>query len=372
MPKYDLSLPATELAKMLARRAEAVCRHYLPTGRREGRYWLVGDVHNTPGRSLFVRLSGGSTGKGAAGRWQDAAEGTHGDLLDLIRESRGLTEFRAVAEEAKQFLGLASDEHVPAAQAVPQAHDGGDAASDTSQAPRAARRLFDMSQPLSGTLAETYLHRRGITAAALSGISALRFHPRCFYRATPDAKPDPWPALIAAVTDLDGSITGIQRTWLDPDEFDLIDPIRLGKAALETPRRALGLLLGYAVRFRSMSTWGDDLLVAGEGIETMLSLRCVLPAMPMAAALSAGNLTALLLPAGLRRLYIARDADAAGDRAVASLTERANAAGIEAITLSPHLGDFNDDLRKLGLAELRASLRVQLAPEDAKRFMTFC
>ena len=49
---------ASELARRLAREAEAVCRHYLSNGKREGRYWLVGDVHNTPGRSLFVRLTG--------------------------------------------------------------------------------------------------------------------------------------------------------------------------------------------------------------------------------------------------------------------------------------------------------------------------
>jgi hypothetical protein len=230
-----------------------------------------------------------------------------------------------------------------------------------------------MAQPLPGTLGETYLHRRGITPAALTGIDALRFHPRCFHRATPEAQPKPWPALIAAVTDLEGRITGIQRTWLDPDGFDLLDPIQLGKAPMVTPRRALGLLLGHAVRFGT--TAGPEggpvngLLVAGEGIETVLSLRCVLPAMPMAAALSAGHLAALLLPAGLRRLYIARDADAAGDRAMASLTERAIAAGVEAITLSSRLGDFNDDLRELGAAELRANLRVQLAPEDAQRFL---
>jgi len=47
---------ASELARRLAREAEAVCRQYLSNGRREGRYWLVGDVQNTPGRSLFVRL----------------------------------------------------------------------------------------------------------------------------------------------------------------------------------------------------------------------------------------------------------------------------------------------------------------------------
>lgn len=49
---------ASELAHRLAREAEAVCRRYLSNGRREGRYWLVGDVKNTPGRSMFVRLKG--------------------------------------------------------------------------------------------------------------------------------------------------------------------------------------------------------------------------------------------------------------------------------------------------------------------------
>ena len=59
---------AADLAHRLARDAEAVCRHYLSNGRREGRYWLVGDVHNTPGRSLFVRLRGPGIGQGR--RWQ--------------------------------------------------------------------------------------------------------------------------------------------------------------------------------------------------------------------------------------------------------------------------------------------------------------
>jgi hypothetical protein len=62
---------ASDLARRLARNAEAVCRHYLFNGHREGRYWLVGDVANTRGRSLFVRLSGPDHGKGAAGKWTD-------------------------------------------------------------------------------------------------------------------------------------------------------------------------------------------------------------------------------------------------------------------------------------------------------------
>jgi hypothetical protein len=62
---------AAALARRLARNAEVVCRHYLSNGRREGRWWTVGDVANTPGRSLFVRLHGPEAGRGAAGKWTD-------------------------------------------------------------------------------------------------------------------------------------------------------------------------------------------------------------------------------------------------------------------------------------------------------------
>lgn len=62
---------ASELARRLARNAEAVCRHYLSNGYRQGRYWLVGDVGNTPGRSLYVRLHGPDAGRGAAGKWTE-------------------------------------------------------------------------------------------------------------------------------------------------------------------------------------------------------------------------------------------------------------------------------------------------------------
>ena len=212
-----------------------------------------------------------------------------------------------------------------------------------------------MSQPISGTIVEAYLRRRGITA--LHGTGSLRFHPRCYYRPDACSPTEVWPAMIAAVTDLDGKITGAHRTWLAPDGS--------GKAPIETPRRAMGHLLGNAVRFGV----AGEVMAAGEGIETMLSLRCVMPTMPMAAALSAAHLAAILFPDSLRRLYIARDDDTAGDGAMATLLDRAMEAGIEAIALSPQLGDFNEDLRTLGVDALRAALRIQLAPQDVARFM---
>jgi hypothetical protein len=226
-----------------------------------------------------------------------------------------------------------------------------------------ARRLFAMSQPISGTIAEAYLRQRGITA--LYDAAALRFHPRCYYRPDADAPTEIWPALIAAVTDLAGSITGAHRTWLDPHLDLWLDPKRDGKAPIDTPRRAMGDLLGHGVRFGL----AYDVMAAGEGIETTLSVRSVLPDLPMLAALSASHLAAILFHSTLRRLYVVRDNDPAGDRAMATLAERAKAAGIEALTLSPALGDFNDDLQQFGIEHLRTALCPQLASEDVSRFL---
>jgi hypothetical protein len=213
-----------------------------------------------------------------------------------------------------------------------------------------------MAEPLAGTLAEGYLRARGIND--LRGCEALRFHPRCWYRGDDDPRDqarDAWPALIAAVTALDGAMTGAHRTWLDPSSAC--------KAPVSTPRRAMGLLLGNAARFGRVV----DVMIAGEGLETILSLRQVMPSMPAAAALSANHLAALELPAGLRRLYLARDDDPAGRRAVATLADRARAAGVEALTLVPALDDFNEDLRQLGAEVLSNGLGAQLAPDDRPR-----
>ena len=60
-----------DVIRALAENAEGVCRNYLPAGRREGSYWIVGDLQNNPGRSLFVRLTGPASGPGAAGKFSE-------------------------------------------------------------------------------------------------------------------------------------------------------------------------------------------------------------------------------------------------------------------------------------------------------------
>ncbi|WP_366068504.1 toprim domain-containing protein [Erythrobacter sp.] len=125
----------------------------------------------------------------------------------------------------------------------------------------------------------------------------------------------------------------------------------------------MGHLLGNAVRL----TPCEDILVVGEGIETLLSVREAGPGLPVWAALSSSHLGAVLLPVGLQRLYIAIDRDPAGRRASDRLTTRATEAGIAVRVLEPRLGDFNDDLRAHGQKALRQHLVEQIGPEDRQR-----
>ena len=318
------AMNAAQLAAALSRRAEEVCRLYLPHGRRQGRYWVAGDLDGARGRSLFVRLEG----PGVPGKWSDMATSEHGDLLDLVRRRSGAPSLRAALAEARAFLGL------PAAQPNPSAPSGGFHNPSAS-----ARRLWRACQPIDGTHAERYLRARGLSRRHFA---ALRFHPALRHREGGATRT--LPALVAAVTDRAGKVTGIQRTWLDPSAP--------AKARLATPRKALGRVHGHAVRFGAP----DGTLLVGEGIETVLSLASAAPALVAAAALSAGSLGAFAPPSGVRRLIIARDNDPAGGRAAGRLSRRCDRDGVAAVVLTPAGGDFNDDLLTLGPAALAARL----------------
>ncbi len=243
--------------------------------------------------------------------------------MDLIRLNRNLRDLGEAMDEARRFLAMPRPP-------IP-------------------------SPPNPGTPAEAYLRARGITGRL--DWPALRYHRSVYYRETDHAPLESWPALLAAVTDLDGNITGIQRTWLDPRQPD--------KAPLADPRRTLGHLLGNGVRFGKAA----DIVAAGEGVETMLACKSVLPSLPVIAGLSANHLAALDLAPALRRLYVARDNDAAGLKAANRLRERGIAAGIEIRELVPVHGDFNLDLCRLGADRMLARLAVQLVPSDREHFL---
>lgn len=346
---YQGPVSATEIAQQLARQALAVCQHYLPAGHREGRYWQVGNIYGDSGRSLYVRLE--ESGHGRAGYWVDAATGEHGDLLDLIHCTMGYSTLGEAMTEARRFLRLPQS-------STRQASGSCRAKSDNQASLRFAKRLFAASIPLPGSLAARYLQSRSITR--IQHLPSVRYHPCCPYRTSrSDRKTTDshYPAIICSVTDMDGTITGIHRTWLKT--------CGTGKADVAAPRKSLGLVAGRGIRIGQC----ESVLAIGEGLETMLSLREALPSLPVVAATSASHLAALLFPTGLQRLYVAREHDAAGDAAWTRLCARPDARTIELLPLEPRRKDLNDDLMADGCKRFTDRLLGQLHPDDRPRFL---
>ncbi|PZP63893.1 MAG: hypothetical protein DI596_02515 [Azospira oryzae] len=97
-------------AEIIAR-LEAVLLNLFPAGRvRRGKFY-IGDVLGSPGDSLEVVLEGEK-----AGLWTDRAEGSGGDIFDLIAAHHGLdtqADFGRVLDAAGDLLGRASSAPPP-------------------------------------------------------------------------------------------------------------------------------------------------------------------------------------------------------------------------------------------------------------------
>jgi phage/plasmid primase-like uncharacterized protein len=148
--------------------------------------------------------------------------------------------------------------------------------------------------------------------------------------------------MVSAIVDVVGKMIGVHRTFLRPDGS--------GKADVEPAKAMLGRASGGAVRLAPPA----ETLLIGEGIETCLAAMQATE-QPAWAALSAGGIEALCLPAGVRQVIILADNDAngRGQRAARAAADRWLAEGRRVrLAMPPQLGtDFNDVL--LGRAHAR-------------------
>ena len=208
-----------------------------------------------------------------------------------------------------------------------QARDEARRAAQASESRAWARKLWDAASPLSGTLGETYLRGRGITAPLPP---SLRFLPDA--RHAPSAANRP--AMLADVA----PTGGVHRTFLTPG----------GERLAKHGKLMLGPCGGGAVRLSE----GDGLVVC-EGIETGLSLLSGLlrGAPAVWAALSTSGVRGLDLPPTPGVLTIAADGDVAGLDAAYALAERAHGLGWSVRLLpAPDGRDWNDVLMLGGAA----------------------
>jgi twinkle protein len=97
-------MDAQEVKQLLNERPEEFCRWLLPNGKRVGNYWYVGSLSGEEGDSLRVNLAGEYVGV-----WKDrGTDGgdAKGDLLGLLMQVRGTTNFVKSLHEAKEWLGV--------------------------------------------------------------------------------------------------------------------------------------------------------------------------------------------------------------------------------------------------------------------------
>ena len=253
------------------------------------------------------------------------ADGRNGRLLlDCKKSGCAFLDILAAA-------GVRSSDYTPPDAATLAQRDAEQKAEAAKRAAQ-AKQVWTEAQPISDTLAETYLRGRGITCDLGQ---VLRFHGQCWHG--PTAKR--YPALVAAVQG--ASLPAVHRTYLRVDGS--------GKADIDPAKLMLGTVAGGAVRL----TEGPGPLVVAEGIETALSLASGLLRTPATvwAALSTSGIRGLRLPAHPGRVTIAPDGDRAGREAANALAARAHGLGWQVSLLPvPDGRDWNDILTMKGEA----------------------
>jgi Toprim domain len=208
------------------------------------------------------------------------------------------------------------------------------------EAKKAANRdralsLWNEAQPIDGTLAATYLDRRGVLDVALAvGGDVIRFHPRCPFR-----DEGFFPALIALCRDIGSNAScAIRRTALAPDGR------KRPLFCAADGRLTLGPTKGTAVKITADEDVAEGLTIA-EGVETALA-AIVDGFRPMWALGDAGGIADFPVLAGIEALIIVVDHDenGTGQNVARKCSARWTAAGREVLRVVSKYTDrdFND------------------------------
>jgi hypothetical protein len=343
---------------MLMEVGEDLARELFPAGRLDGPHWRVGSLDGEPGQSMAITVRGAK--KGLYKDFSAGAGENGGDMLDLVRRARCGGDMAEAVRWAKSWLGI-SDAPVSqasarrdreAAERRRAAERAAEEAETKKRRARAQAIYLEARPALRGTPAADYLAGRGVSLAAIGRQpGCLRYHP-ALYNAERGQR---WPALVAAITGPGGEFYGVHRTWLDVRGGG-----RVVKAPLAQPRKAMGSIMGGCIRLwrglgedgkrrppLSQARAGEDVVLV-EGVEDGLSAILGVPQHRILVAVSLANMSAVVLPEAIRRVYLAKENDTA-PAAIAAF-ERAvqahQAAGREVVVVRAAGGakDLNDVL----------------------------
>ncbi|OUI96309.1 hypothetical protein HK17_11830 [Acetobacter indonesiensis] len=292
---------------MLAQSMEQLARELLPGGRRNGAEWQCGSVAGEAGKSLSVHLYGAK-----AGVWKDFSAGQSGDPLDLVAACLTGGDLSEAYRWASNWLGLTNEtvairraeikEKSEAAQKEQQAHEKNNRAT--------ARKMWlDACPDIIGTPVAAYLAGRRIDLSKLDHPpGALRFAPNHYCHEVRASLP----AMLAAISNLEGKIIAVHQTWLSQHGGQWT------KANLQCAKKVLGRMSGGYIPLRKGAAGTPlkqikpgEVIAIGEGIETCLSVALACPDLRILAAVSLSNLGSVRLPDAARNVLILADRDEA-------------------------------------------------------------
>jgi len=334
-PLHDIKV----VVRGLAGRAPELAQQLLPHGKRSGHEWVSGDLYGEPGTRCAVHLVGAK-----AGVWSNFASGEAGDALDLVAAVLYGGDKKAAFRWALYWLGLDGAE----APEIRRRIEAAPSPDDEQLAPdrrQKAAAMWLAGKPLEGTPAAAYLMGRGIDLGVLGRApGALRFHPALWCAETNGH----CPAMVAQIQRVTSPVA-VHRTYLGqrPDGA-------WGKAQLKQAKMVLGdyrggfipLWRGASGQPLSKHPEADTLAIT-EGIEDALTIALHQPKWRVIAAISVGNVAALILPPTALDIVLVQDRDGenphvrrARDRAQAALLEQGRAVRV----VQPEEGfkDFND------------------------------
>ena len=191
------------------------------------------------------------------------------------------------------------------------------------------RRTFDQAHPLTRqSPVGQYLVRRGLGKLTRAP-QALRM--RVLPHFDDGREIGRFPVMLAAVTDPQGVMVALHRTYISTDGT---------KAPVPQPKKlscTTGLLAGASIKLHEPAVIdGKVVLGVAEGIET--ALACYLGSgIPTWSCMNAGGVRSFDWPQGLQSLIVFADNDASGvgQAAGRDLAGRAAAAGVEVRVLVP-------------------------------------
>ena len=208
LTNLPLEWRADYIAAELAQHVGRLVAELLPGGHFEGRHeWVCPAAASPFGCSVSVHLTGEK-----AGVWSAWAAGGTGDLLDLAAKCRD----ESIAESiswARRWLGIDQGKVETKRRVLPISRQ-----QQPELDPDRWRKPWLAARPIIGTIAATYLARRGLTFDDPKG-RTLRFTANRIRRNLADDALEHHPALLCALRDIrTGDQCGIINIFESPNQ----------------------------------------------------------------------------------------------------------------------------------------------------------